>query len=124
MNPDTPLPDRLRAGSPGLGEASGTEAELRASELARIDGRTTFTEADLARAAAELAGPANQALPPEAVIPAIDELTAWDDPVGQEGHRAARVPFEDESTVAERLIQDGIEQADHDRRVSAADESA
>jgi hypothetical protein len=124
MNPDAPLPDRLKAGSPGLGEASGTDIESRAVELARIDGRSTTTEADRARAGAELAGSAGGLLPPEAVIPAIAELTAWDDPVGQEGCRAGRVPLDDETAIAERLIQDGIDAAEHHRRVSAAGDGA
>ena len=123
MNPDSPLPDRLKAGSPELGEASGTDVERRAEELAQIDGREFFTDADLVRAAAELGGGSSEPLPPEAVAPAIEILTAWDDPIGQDGHRAERALPEDDSSIAERLIRDGIDEADHDRRVSAAEES-
>ena len=123
MTSDSSLPDRLKAASPGLGEASGTEIAQRAAELAQIDGRETFTDADLARAAAELAGSTETPRAPEAVVPAIEELTAWDDPVDQEGHRTERAPLDDESSVAERLVQDGLAEADHDRRVAAADEA-
>jgi len=123
MNSNHSLPDRLKAASPGLGEASGTEVERRAIELAQMDGRDAFTDADLVRAAAELGGSDAAPLPPEVVAPEIGELTAWDDPVGQDGHRAERHPLDDESTIGERLVRDGIEEADHDRRVSAADDA-
>lgn len=123
MNPDHPLPDRLKAAARGLGEASGTDIERRARELAQIDGRDAFTDADLARAAEELGGSGRAALAPEVVSPEIEELTTWDDPVGQDGHRREKIPLEDESDVAEQLIRDGIEEADHDRRVTAAEDA-
>jgi len=123
MNSDHPLPDRLKAASPGLGEASGTDIERRATELAQIDGRDAFTDADLARAAEELGGSGPAALAPEVLTPEIAELTAWDDPVGQDGHHREKVPLEDENSVAERLVQDGLAEADHDRRVTAAEEA-
>ena len=63
MNLDQPLPDRLKA--------SGTDIEQRAVELAQIDGRESFTDADLARAAAEPAGSVSTPLAPEVVVPAI-----------------------------------------------------
>ena len=124
MNSDNPLPDRLKAGSPALGEASGTDVKRRAEELAKIDGREFFTDADLVQAAEELGGSAGDPPAPEAVPPAIEILTAWDDPIDQEGHRAERALPEDESSIGERLIRDGIDEADHDRRVSAAEEAA
>lgn len=123
MSSENSLPDRLKAGSPGLGEASVTEIEQRAAELAQIDGRESFTDADFARAATELAGSTETPVAPEAVVPAIEELTAWDDPVDQAGHRTDRTPLENESNIAERLVQEGFAEADHDRRVTAADEA-
>ena len=123
MNSDHPLTDRLKAASPGLGEASAMDIERRATDLAQIDGRESFSDADLARAAAELGGSDATPLAPEAVVPAIEQLTAWDDPVGQDGHRTDRAPLEDERSIAERLVEDGIDEADHDRRVTAAEEA-
>jgi hypothetical protein len=55
MTPD-PLPSRLKAATPGLGQASQTDVERRAKELAATDGRADFTETDLQKAAQELDG--------------------------------------------------------------------
>ena len=119
MNQNSILPTRLKAAAPGLGQASQTEIELRAVELAVSDGRHTFTDADLNRAAAELAGGgATEA------DPALGEMTSWDDPPEQSGHRVASTPSDDASNIAERLIQNGLDEADHDIRVAAADEKS
>ena len=85
MDAELPIPDRLKAGSPGLGEASEAEIEQRAIELATADGRDAFTDADLARAAAELAGGAPDTLVPEADAPIVEELESWDEPVELHG---------------------------------------
>jgi hypothetical protein len=113
------LPTRLKAGSPGLGEPSATEVERRAAELARSDGRSAFNDADLARAAAELTGDN----PATGEAEAVDQVTPWDSPAGQAGRQIKPVPLEDETHTAERLIQEGIAEADHDTRVAAEEEN-
>lgn len=118
MNPDPPLPARLKAGSPGVGHASQADIEQRAAELAQTDGREVFTDADLTRAAADLAGGAVQVAAPEA-DPGVEALTAWDDPPQQTAQRIEPLPVEDEATIAERLIREGMEEAEHDIRVAA-----
>lgn len=118
MNADTPLPTRLRAASPGLGHASQTEIEQRAAELALIDGRNTVSDADLALAAAELAGGGTTAEAPEADSE-LEQVTTWDEPPTQTGHLVAVPPLEDENNISEQLIDDGLEEADHDTRVAA-----
>lgn len=123
MKPDAPLPDRLKAGSPALGEAANTDIERRAAELAHCDGRASFTDADLSRAAAELAAASAPPPAPEAADPSLAQVTAWDDPVGQAGHRIVRAQPEDEASIDERLVLDGLEEADHDIRTAAEDKS-
>src|SRR5688572_15284468 len=123
MDPEVPIPDRLKAGTPGLGEASEAEIEQRAIELATADGRDAFTDADLARAAAELAGGAPDTLVPEADAAVVEELEAWDEPVDQHGRQAERIELEDESSVVEQLMEDGLDEADHSQRVAAAEEA-
>lgn len=118
MNTDTVLPTRLKAGSPGLGHANQTEVEERAAELALSDGRQTVTDADLALAAAELAGGGTTAEAPEADSE-LEQVTTWDEPPTQTGHLVATTPLEDENNVAEQLVEDGLEEADHDIRVAA-----
>lgn len=119
MNTNDPvLPTRLRAGSPGLGYPSQAEVEQRAAELALSDGRQKVTEADLALAAAELAGGGTTTEAPEA-DPGLEQVTTWDDPPTQTGHLVATPPLDDENSVAEQLVDDGLEEADHDIRVAA-----
>jgi len=119
MITDTILPTRLKAGSPGLGHASQVEVERRAKELALTDGRETYTDADLAVAAAELAGGGTSTEAPEADAE-LEEVTAWDEPPTQTGHLVAPIPLEDEAAIAEQLVEDGLDEADHDIRVAAA----
>lgn len=118
MNPI--LPTRLKAGSPGLGQANQTDIESRAAELAHSDGRTKVTAADIDQAAAELAGGSAPSNAPEGKD-VTEELTAWDDPLDQSGHRVMGLRTDDEKTIAEQLIHDGVEEADHDIRTAASE---
>ncbi len=113
MNPI--LPTRLKAGASGLGQANQTDIESRAAQLAHSDGRTKASAADIEQAAAELAGgPAHR-------DSAVNDLTAWDDPLDQSGHRVEDLGGEDEKSIAEQLIEDGIDEADHDIRAAASE---
>ena len=118
MNPI--LPTRLKAGLPGLGQASQTDIEIRAAELAHSDGRPKATASDLEQAEAELAGGATSAKAQGGQSDVID-LTAWDDPLDQSGHRVAGSENEDDRSIGEQLIEDGVEEADHDIRTAATE---
>lgn len=120
MNPNNALPIRLKAGSPGLGQASQMEVEQRAAELAVSDGRETISNADLAMAAAELAGGGTTTETVE-IDAVLDPTPFWEEPPPQTGHLVATPPLEDESNIAEQLVEDGLEEADHDSRVAAED---
>jgi hypothetical protein len=122
MSAPSDLPSRLKADSPALGYASEAEIEQRAAELARSDGRANATEADYTRAAGELAGGARPPAAPE-TSPALEQVTAWDDPVDQSGHRVERTSFDDEENIGAKLIQDGLEEADHGLRAAAEDDA-
>lgn len=58
--------------------------------------------------------------PPE-IVPGVEELTEWDTPMGSSGAPAPRVMPEDDVPPAEILVQDGIEEADREQRIAAAD---
>jgi hypothetical protein len=105
------LPDRLKAAGSGLGEASQTEIDRRAEELARIDGRDAFTDDDLDRAAAELGAHSDSA-----------ESATWDEAAEDLGKHTGRESLENVSNLGEQLIQEGMADADHDRRVASAEE--
>ena len=118
MNPI--LPTRLKAGSPGLGQASQTDIEIRAAELAHSDGRTKANASDLEQAEAELAGGATSAKAQGGQAD-VNDLTAWDDPLDQSGHRVTGSETADDKSIGEQLIEDGVEEADHDIRAAATE---
>jgi hypothetical protein len=55
------------------------------------------------------------------VSKATENLVAWDDPPDSAGHEAPRVLPEDEASVAEQLVEKGVDAADRERRIAAAD---
>lgn len=113
------LPTRLRATAPGLGQGSQIEVEQRAQELAVSDGREKVSDGDLAQAAAELAGGGTTLEAPEADA-AFTPLTARERPSMQTGHLVITASSEDEDTIiAEQLVGNGLEEAEHDTRVAA-----
>jgi hypothetical protein len=111
MKARSDLPDRFKAAGSGLGEASQTDVDRRAAELAQIDGRDTFNDEDLARAAEELRAPARNE----------GETATWDEAAEDLGKRTRRTPLENESNIGEQLTQQGMADADHDGRVAATD---
>jgi hypothetical protein len=120
---DAPIPSRLKAGTPGLGEASEAEIEQRAIELAAVDGRNAFSDADLAKAAIELGGGIPDTLAPEIDAPIVEEIATWDEPAEQRGGEVKPFQLDDETSVAQQLVEDGLEEADHSRRVAAAEQT-
>jgi hypothetical protein len=55
------------------------------------------------------------------VNPATAELTEWDAPPSSSGRAAPKVLPEDEVPAAEALIGEGLEEANRDQRIAAAD---
>jgi hypothetical protein len=119
-------PDSLNEGGEirTIGGGGGTPDEetlqRRAAELARIDGRADPNERDFALAAEELRTTGSIAEAPEAG--GLENLTSWDTPLDARGHQSAERAPDDESILGEKLVEEGIEEADHDRRVSASEE--
>ncbi len=75
-------------------------------------------KAELVDAAQELR---TSELPPE-----VNEQTAaleeWDEAPSVSGGEVPRIELEDETPVAEQLVNEGIEEADREQRIAAADE--
>lgn len=55
-------------------------------------------------------------LPPKA-----ENLTEWDNPPQSYGGAALKVPMEDEVGAAEELVNEGLDEADRNQRMAAAD---
>lgn len=119
MSADTLLPNRIRASSPGLGQGSLVEIEQRAADLALGDGRARVTDADLALAAAELAG-AGTTIEMTDARETLLSTTVADKLTLQTGHlEVTSSAEENDNSIAEQLIGSGLEEADHDIHVAA-----
>ncbi|MEA3206985.1 MAG: hypothetical protein QOE70_42 [Chthoniobacter sp.] len=55
------------------------------------------------------------------LTPSTADLTAWDEVPGATGEAAPKVTPEDEVNAAEQLVAEGIEEADREQRLAAAD---
>jgi len=109
----------------GVGTISDEMIRNRASELAMIDGRADedASQADWDEAERELTSGAE---PPS--LESVPESERWNPILGTVGHKAA-VEFDDNDdeegrSVEERLVQAGVAEADHDRKLTAARNAA
>jgi len=94
----------------GLGAPSPEEVERRAREIAMIDERNPdeFTEGDWRQARHELMGAENNT-PPEETPDNADLTEEWNVVAGTE----------EEETVGEHCVIDGLEEATHDQMLEA-----
>jgi hypothetical protein len=104
----------------GLGAPSPEEVERRAREIAMIDERNPdeFTEADWKQARHELMGTENNT-PPEETPDNADLTEEWSVVASSKGHRLPRPGTEEEETVGEHCVIDGLEEATHDQMLEA-----
>ncbi len=110
---------RFTENAHGLGTVTEEMVRQRASELALINGRPgRVLEPDLDQARRELAG--EERLNPE--TPMAEELpeeARWEEVPSSSGERAPTVPAPDEQTFAEKLVEEGVEDAEQDQMVRA-----
>src|SRR4029450_11555833 len=104
----------------GIGAPSPVEVERRAREIAMIDERNPddFTQADWAQARHELMGEENN-VPPEETPDNADMTEEWSVIASSRGHRIPRPGTEEEETVGEHLVIEGVEEATHDQMLEA-----
>jgi hypothetical protein len=111
---------RIEVEGAGAGEFSEADVHRRAVELARADGRYSPNEADLAQARAELVSP-------EAPADISEQIAEGDRPdagvpATEPPLRAEAREVTDEEMYAERLVEEGIEEAVHDDRLHSNDD--
>jgi hypothetical protein len=113
---------RFTQGGRGLGTVTEEMVRQRAGELAVINGRTEdqILDSDLEEAHRELT---SERVEPE--LSAEEQIVAGDN-VGvpaSTGDRVEAVPAPDEQTFAEKLVQEGVEDAEHDQMIQATREA-
>jgi hypothetical protein len=115
-----PRPGKIEVHGNGLGAPSPEEVERRAKEIAIIDERNPdeFTDADWKQARRELMGEENNT-PPEETPDNADLTEEWPVVASSKGHRMPRPGTDEEETVGEHLVSDGLEEAAHDQMLEA-----
>jgi hypothetical protein len=114
---------RFSAHGRGLGTVTEQMIRQRASEIAEINGRSkhNILSSDLDQARRELQG--EERLNPEATAAErIPEDERWESNTGSTGTQAETLPAADEQTFAEKLVEEGVADAEHDQEVEATRE--
>ena len=115
----------LTENSAGIGTVTREMVRERAVELALINGRTALevSQSDWEQAKRELTGEPDTD-PKEAVLESAPESERWDPVHGSTGHKVPVASSEDEDdegrSDSERLVEEGIAEAEHDQRLQAA----
>jgi hypothetical protein len=105
----------------GFGAPSPDSVEKRAREIALIAERDPdeFTDADWEQARRELLG-TQVSNAPEETADNAEVVEEWNVVASSAGHRAPRI--EDEENVGEQLVEEGVQEAEHDQMVEARKE--
>ena len=111
---------RISSRGEGLGTVTEEMVRQRAGEIAVINGRSKHNvlDIDLEQARRELQG--EEGLNPAPT--AAENLTEdqrWGVDGTNSGHKVPAIPASDEQTVTEKLVEEGIADAEHDQQVEA-----
>jgi hypothetical protein len=118
----------LTENSAGIGTVTRKMVRERAVELAAINGRLAHeaSKSDWDQARRELTGNSDVDSK-EAVLESAPESERWDPIHGSTGHKMPIAPSEDEDEEGqsdnEKLVDEGIGEAEHDQRRQAAREA-
>jgi len=117
----------LTENSAGIGTVTRKMVRERAVELAAINGRSAHevSKSDWEQARRELTG-GSEMNPKEAILESAPESERWDPVPGSTGHKVPVASGEDEDEEGrsdnERLVDEGIGEAELDQRRQAARE--
>jgi hypothetical protein len=112
--------ERIEIGSAGFGEASDSTLEERARQIAASDGRAEVNDLDREEARRQLNEPLSDREHAEELIPEGDRPDAGVAPASL-GKQKERTRPDDESVVPEKLVREGVEEAEFDTRVRSAE---
>jgi hypothetical protein len=115
----------LTENSAGIGTVTPKMVRQRAAELALIDGHPVqdVSKSECEEARRKLMGEPDTD-PIEAALESAPESERWDPVPGATGHKVPATPSDDEDEEGrsdnERLVEEGIAEAEHDHIVQAA----
>ena len=119
----------LTENSAGIGTVTRKMVRERAVELAVINGRSAqeVSKSDWEQAKRELTGEPDTD-PKQAALESAPESERWDPVPGSTGQKTPEAPSADEDEEGrsdnERLVEEGVEGAEHDQMRQAASEAA
>jgi hypothetical protein len=115
---------RFTANGKGLGTVTREMVLQRAHDIAEINGRVGHViDADFQQAHRELTG--EELLEPrQTAAEQLPEEKRWQAIPESEGKRAPEVPAADDQTIEEKLVEEGVEEAEHDQMTQATRASA
>jgi hypothetical protein len=102
----------------GLGTVTREMVESRARELAMINGHAHMTQDDWDEAKRELLGA--HAYSDGDEEDTVNVITRWDEEPGSTGHHVPNMEPSDEQTLAERLVEEGVNEAEHEQMVEGS----
>lgn len=114
-----PIPGKILVHYRGTGLFTREDMEIRAQEIALINGRSIATTEDRRQAKHELRG---DNLPPIGDTGADSSRALTRDPsepLSNFGSEKARQDADDGQNMVERLVIEGVEEAQHDQMVAA-----
>src|SRR6266481_7288099 len=116
MNGNGTEEGRFTEGGHGLGTVTEEMVLHRAREIALISGRSSHhvLDSDWAQARRELTGQ-ERLTPSPSAAEQIPEEFRWESVPESVGHQAPTVSAADEQTFAEELVEEGVEEAEHDQ---------
>ncbi len=105
----------------GMGTVTRDMVAERAREIALINGRPPnhYNQDDFMEAKRELTGATPEA-DGEAGEDTVAGLVTWDEAPDATGHAVKKAEPEDERSSAEQLIEEGLEEAEHEQMVEGA----
>ena len=105
---------KIVRGTEGLGTVTPQMVDERAArEIARSDGRTEPNNLDRIWAREELTGAKSGS---ERAATREEPGRDWEMPLVSSGEKVPTMRPEDEENIPEKLIQEGVDEADHDQR--------
>ncbi|HWA11428.1 MAG TPA: hypothetical protein VG838_18455 [Opitutaceae bacterium] len=111
--------EKLLVHATGTGVLGPKDVAARASEIAEIENHARPTVTDRRRARGELAG---RTVPPTSEVESRRTRTVSRDPSeppGDRGQQKPEMPAPDEQMAAERLVLEGVEEAEHEQMLAA-----
>lgn len=103
----------------GLAVADDADIEVRAVEIARIDGHRVVSKEDRQQAASELSGNDEPSLGVDDGDGANSISRDPSDPASDTGHQIPNRDSGDEEFATERLVTEGVNEADRDQMLAA-----